>query len=444
MTITAKEWARYRDRLSAINKKAAELMQQYVLEHGYEVNQALIDYAYSLATKYGEAAAELACIMHDDMTKYYSLSNSEKMAFEPAIPAETATYGETAAAVTAAGKQYPTSIPNVVGRLVKQAGADTTLKNALRDGAEFAWIPHGDTCSFCLMLASNGWQKASKKTIKGDHAEHIHANCDCTFAIRFDGKSNVEGFDPDKYREMYDNADGNTWQEKLNSMRRDNYANNADEIRAQKREAYARYRKIHYGELNDFQTDRGTVVARRVDKYGYNNIYVDEKVDLTERQLRKVNNQISEAKRVVGVLENCDANVLVADMDDPIASYNPRTNTMLISSRMVSKEEILKAQEIFTCPDDDRSTAVHEIFHWRDAFEYRKEYGEITDASITSPYSVYQREKAITRLREVGINIDDLDKIKEISEYALNSALANGWEEVYTEYRTKVALTGGV
>ena len=100
------------------------------------------------------------------------------------------------------------------------------------------------------MLASNGWQEASKKTIKGDHAEHIHANCDCTFAIRFDGKRNVAGYDPDKYREIYDNADGDTWQEKLNSIRRDEYAKNADRINAQKRDAYAR-RKANNDEKDD-------------------------------------------------------------------------------------------------------------------------------------------------------------------------------------------------
>ena len=71
------------------------------------------------------------------------------------------------------------------------------------------------------MLASNGWQKASKKALKGGHAEHIHANCDCTYAIRFNEKTNYAGYDPDKYREIYDGAEGNTWQEKLNYMRRE-------------------------------------------------------------------------------------------------------------------------------------------------------------------------------------------------------------------------------
>ena len=89
------------------------------------------------------------------------------------------------------------------------------------------------------MLASNGWQHVSKKTLKNGHAEHIHSNCDCNYCVRFSDYDGVDGYDPDVYKEIYDNADGDTWQEKLNSMRRDKYEKNKDEINARKRENYA-------------------------------------------------------------------------------------------------------------------------------------------------------------------------------------------------------------
>lgn len=138
--------------------------------------------------------------------------------------ADLPNYDEVAKSVNGAKKQSEKLIPSAVGRKVKQVGADTTLKNAMRDGAQFAWIPSGDTCAFCLMLASRGWQYMSKKALKNGHAEHIHANCDCQYAVRFDGKSTVQGYDPDKYLEMYESADGETWEEKVNSMRRIAYA----------------------------------------------------------------------------------------------------------------------------------------------------------------------------------------------------------------------------
>ena len=109
-------------------------------------------------------------------------------------------------------------IPGNVFR--QELEAPTTLQNALRDGAEFAWIPAGETCAFCLTLASNGWQRASKQAIKKGHAEHIHSNCDCAYAVRFNSRTNVAGYDPDRYRSMYRHAEGRTPQDKINSMRR--------------------------------------------------------------------------------------------------------------------------------------------------------------------------------------------------------------------------------
>ena len=139
----------------------------------------------------------------------------------PAEPAETADYGEVAKTVYGTAKESPQQIPDAVGRLVKRTAEDTTLKNAIRDGAYFAWIPHGDSCAFCLMLASNGWQRASKKALKGGHAEHIHAHCDCTYMIKFSPEDSVEGYDPEEYQRMYDDAEGDDWQDKVNYLRRE-------------------------------------------------------------------------------------------------------------------------------------------------------------------------------------------------------------------------------
>lgn len=228
MQITANAWNEYITRLSRLNQKAGQLMRQYIDTHGTGDADALITYAAALVTKYGEGSAELACQMYDALAE---AANAGVPAAEPAEPAD---YGEVARMVNATKNQNPANLPNGVSRLVKRAGADTTLKNAVRDGAEWAWVPHGDTCPFCITLASNGWQKASSKVLKGGHAEHIHANCDCEFAIRFDHKTTVAGYDPDKYLAQYNAAGGD-----INKMRRVNYAANKERINAQKRAAYA-------------------------------------------------------------------------------------------------------------------------------------------------------------------------------------------------------------
>ena len=232
MQITAKTWDKYISRLSRLNQKAGQLMRQYIDTHGTESTDDLIAYAYGLVTKYGEGSAELACQMYDALAE---AANAGVPAAEPAEPAD---YGEVARMVNATKSQNAANLPNGVSRLVKRAGADTTLKNAVRDGAEWAWVPHGDTCPFCITLASNGWQKASSKVLKGGHAEHIHANCDCEFAIRFDHNTTVAGYDPEKYLKQYRDAGGD-----INKLRRVNYAANKERINAQKRAAYAERQK---------------------------------------------------------------------------------------------------------------------------------------------------------------------------------------------------------
>ena len=244
MNMTLAEWTKYRDILKKIDDKAADEFRDAV----FNVNgrfkgvglaniprQELIDYGYALITKYGEASAAWACEMYD------AIAEASNVIVPAAVPAEIASKNEVGKALngvlkTSVNEDY---VSSVVSRFVKQASQDTTLQNALRDGAQFAWIPAGDTCVFCLTLASRGWQYASKAAIKGGHAEHIHANCDCAYAIRFDDKTNVAGYNPEKYKEMYDNAEGDNSKEKINSMRRKYYDENKDKINAQKREAYA-------------------------------------------------------------------------------------------------------------------------------------------------------------------------------------------------------------
>lgn len=217
MRITEKAWVEYITKMSQISQKAADLMETWVRENGFSDDKALLDYAFALSQHYGQAIGALSCKM------YEVTAEAQGVVVPTAEMADLPKYGEVAKAVHGTMKQSQLNVPATLARLVKQVGADTTLKNAERDGAQFAWVPHGDTCAFCLTLASRGWQYMSKKALKNGHAEHIHAHCDCEYAVRFDGKSTVEGYDPEKYLEMYENAEGNTPQEKINTLRRQMY-----------------------------------------------------------------------------------------------------------------------------------------------------------------------------------------------------------------------------
>lgn len=244
MDISLNDWITFTQRMSKLSKDATDKMIDYVKKGGGYTNMDALDvigYATALAQKYGEGAATLAALMYDAIAELSGLT------LPPAEVATTTDYSEMAKAIQGAAK-FTTNdeyLSSIVGRFVKRAGADTTLKNAIRDGAEFAWIPHGDTCAFCIALAGNGWQKASKKAMKGGHAEHIHSNCDCMYAVRFNENTNYKGYDPSVYRAQYDRAYGRTPTAKINAMRRSYYAENKEEINEQKRSAYEKHKELN-------------------------------------------------------------------------------------------------------------------------------------------------------------------------------------------------------
>ena len=248
MIITDATWTiHYVYKLRQINDTAANKMKAYLNKHSISTLQdwnALIDYAYGVSTKYGEAAGALACEFYD------KIAAASGVIVPGAMPAPTATYGEVAKAIRGTGKTgNPDIMAGSISRLVKMAGVDTTMQNALRDGAEWAWIPRGDTCAFCFTLASRGWQRASKKAIKNGHAEHIHANCDCTYAVRFDSETEVEGYNNGKdFLDFYKAAEGNKPEDKINSMRSALYANNP-EAQKKRHEYYVGWYDEHKEEL---------------------------------------------------------------------------------------------------------------------------------------------------------------------------------------------------
>ncbi len=237
--ISEEAWKAYTDKLYNVSATAGKKMEEYILAHGLDDREALIDYAYGIVTKYSEGTSALAAQMYDEIVE---AENAMKMAAEVIAPPD---YGEVAKTVNGTLKKSRNekSLGGAIQYLVKRTGADTTLHNALRDQAEFAWIPGpGETCAFCRMLASNGWRKISRKALKNGHAEHIHANCKCTYAIRFTPQSNIRGYEPDKYYQEYQDAGGD-----VNVMRTEQYAKNkeyAEKVKAQKREAYAKRKAL--------------------------------------------------------------------------------------------------------------------------------------------------------------------------------------------------------
>lgn len=266
MVISENSWVEYIDKLRAISDEAAEKFLENYRRVRNPFSEAgrkgLQWYAFIIGRDYGEAAASLACEMYDSMIVASGMDMGRPVGWiEPAVPAETVTLAEAGKTVNGVLKvsQNEDMLANAVSRLVKMAGVDTVLKNAVRDkdsGAQFAWIPHGDTCPYCIAIASRGWRKASAKALRDGHAEHIHSNCDCTYAVRFNDDTEIEGYDEDaieSYRQQYEAGKKAAYDDKgnshttkkqtesrkiMNGMYREYRRENREKINEQKRIAY--------------------------------------------------------------------------------------------------------------------------------------------------------------------------------------------------------------
>lgn len=256
MRIQQAEWNKYIEALRKISDKAVTELTKFTLKNGGYANierQKLIDYVYALTTKYGEASAALSAEVYD------SIAVAQGVIVPAAIPAETAEYSEVAKTVNGIIKNTGSEavLNQSVGLLVKDAGQKTTIQNARRDGAEIAFYASGDTCAYCIALAGQGWKKASRSQLDSDgQPAHLHANCDCTYAVRFNDSLRYDGYNPDKYAKMYYGADTPmvhpSAKDRINAMRREFYKENKDRINEQKRDAYAKRQELNSSRATEY------------------------------------------------------------------------------------------------------------------------------------------------------------------------------------------------
>lgn len=71
----------------------------------------------------------------------------------------------------------------------------------------------GETCSFCLMLASRG---AVYNTPEA--ASHAHPSCDCRIVPSFDGGCDIEGYDPDEIYRQWRRSEQRVFQSLAHSV----------------------------------------------------------------------------------------------------------------------------------------------------------------------------------------------------------------------------------
>lgn len=164
-----------------------------------EARDVLVSQAQTLAKHYGDAAVGLAAEFFEAATGLttrvpdYDLSDAVEGSARWAA-------GDLFAGNPADAQK---KFRGAMQRHAKQPGRDLLYDNADRRGVTFARIPVGDTCSWCLMLASRGFIYTSARN--AGEARRFHDWDDCIILPSTSKDIPVE-YDPEKLYEIYNNV----------------------------------------------------------------------------------------------------------------------------------------------------------------------------------------------------------------------------------------------
>ncbi|MEE8716587.1 MAG: hypothetical protein SOI26_05540 [Coriobacteriales bacterium] len=91
---------------------------------------------------------------------------------------------------------YAGSNADLAAYYIHRSALENMSRNCFKNGVRYARVGTGrETCGWCFMLSSRGFDYRSKKTAStASAASHMH--CDCVIVPGRDGVTKIEGYDP--------------------------------------------------------------------------------------------------------------------------------------------------------------------------------------------------------------------------------------------------------
>lgn len=219
MQISASRLAAYTAALNAQQRAAFNFMQT-ALRSFYQLNGGAVDAEtmreFAMQTlvtctqQFGDTAAAIACSAYDVTMEELGIAVQPSAVHNPVsvdVAGRQVDYlmrGLTPATFDKFAQGLAERAYESVGR----AANKTIIRNAERDyskGVRYARVPTGkETCGFCLMLASRGFDYTSRKAAgdMGFASNRFHDRCDCR-VVAGDELTTVEGYDPDWLYDVY-------------------------------------------------------------------------------------------------------------------------------------------------------------------------------------------------------------------------------------------------
>ena len=245
--------------------------------------------------------------------------------------------------------------------------------------------------------------------------------------MRFDRRTNVAGYDPEKYLKQYRDAGSD-----VNAMRRINYAANRERINAQKRAAYAvqAYRKDR-GSASEIplirRAEETKLSVRQIESYK-TPVYVSDQATIKPKALHEINQNTEKALADWGIsLDRKPKIVIVSDNElrGAVGIYDPCENVVYYAES-VGKKAVQDASGGFG------TIEAHEMWHVKQAEDFRQA-GWIINRKNREEYLVALCKKCKERIDKLGITRDN---VGELSDYAARMYHNRRFDEVEAEYKS--------
>ena len=216
----------------------------------------VVELAAQIAERYQELASELGAQWYDLCTR---LANIEAEAAElREVDGESIRQRARAAVETAPTNKTVDAVfnyflHNEIQNSIRATGSANLNRDYERGLVSGKWarVPVGDTCAWCLMLASQGAWYLSKESALGNNGGHYHDGCDCVAVYHADA-DNIPNYENLlRYKRMYYDAENARVANKNGKQKYDEeLQERVDRAKAQhaEREAAKKQKAIERGE----------------------------------------------------------------------------------------------------------------------------------------------------------------------------------------------------
>lgn len=245
-------WAKYQQDLDAITEYACGLVEEVagnaddtlevIKDYTSAASQAANEYYDTVRTVWEKAGVDLPAFEHDNLIDLRRALRQVQGGFSN-TDFNGLTYKQVISGEVHSGMTIWDLLPDItnvdtaqqlVADMIHSAARLTTQRNMRLDPTSPRWarVPSGETCEFCLMLASRGFAYTSEKT--AGREMQYHSDCDCRIVPSW-GKQTLAGYDPDglyaRYKACADTVAPMTTRERYDAYKKTLAARGGEELR---------------------------------------------------------------------------------------------------------------------------------------------------------------------------------------------------------------------